>query len=125
MKLVIIESPYAADTEADAARNLLYLDLCLRDSILRGESPYASHKLIPGALDDGEPSQRALGIKCGYEWWRAASLIAYYLDFGWSDGMIASYRLARTKNIKTVTRSLDNEASTNSYPYAHDNPTPH
>jgi hypothetical protein len=125
MKLVIVESPYAAYTQEQSIRNLLYLDCCLRDSILRGESPYASHKIIPGALDDDEPSQRDLGIKCGYEWWRAASLIAFYVDLGWSQGMIDAYRLARTKSIKTVTRSLDNEARANSNPYTDDNTTPH
>lgn len=106
MRLAIIESPFRADTEAEHERNLIYLDLCLRDSILRGESPYASHKLLPGALDEETPSERDLGIRCGYAWWRAASVVAFYTDLGWSPGMMNAYKRARTQNIKIETRSL-------------------
>lgn len=115
MRLVIVESPFRADNEADFHRNLTYLDLCLRDSILRSESPYASHKLIPGALDDVDPAERDLGIKCGYAWWRAASLIAYYVDLGWSNGMIQSFRHSKTYNIRVTMRSLYDANSPNGH----------
>lgn len=48
MKLVLLESPYAGDTE----RNVDYGRRCLRDSIMRGEAPMASHLLYtqPGVL---------------------------------------------------------------------------
>lgn len=39
MKLVILESPYAGDV----CRNVDYARQCLRDCLLRGESPIASH----------------------------------------------------------------------------------
>ena len=64
MKLVVIESPYAGDVE----RNLRYLDACIRDCIGRGESPYASHKILTTALDDNDPEQRKLGIAAGLAW---------------------------------------------------------
>ena len=39
MKLVILESPYAGDVEA----NVEYARACVRDSLSRGEAPIASH----------------------------------------------------------------------------------
>ena len=39
MKLVIVESPFAGDTE----RNIRYARACLADCLRRGEAPFASH----------------------------------------------------------------------------------
>ena len=39
MRLVVVESPYAGDVEA----NLAYLRRAMRDCLLRGEAPFASH----------------------------------------------------------------------------------
>jgi hypothetical protein len=88
MKRVIIESPFALEGKIE--RNLTYLRACLRDCVLRSESPYASHGLLtqPGVLDDTVPEERALGILAGYSWWRAADLIVFYVDLGWSVGMV-------------------------------------
>jgi hypothetical protein len=48
MKLVIIESPYAGEVEA----NVAYARACMRDSLGHGEAPIASHLLYtqPGIL---------------------------------------------------------------------------
>lgn len=116
MQLIIIESPFHAPTESLFERNLIYLDMCIRDSILRGEAPFASHKLYPGALREEEPAERDLGIRCGYEWWRAASLIAFYLDLGASKGMMRAQGRARTMNIKTENRRIINANRPNSNP---------
>lgn len=85
MRRVIVESPYAGDV----ARNLQYLRACLRDCLLRGESPYASHGLLtqPGVLDDTVPSERALGIEAGLAWGAVAELTVIYEDHGISEGM--------------------------------------
>lgn len=85
MSLVIIESPFAGDVEA----NLKYLRACMRDALLRGESPYASHGLLtqPGVLDDTVPQERELGIKAGFEWHKAADKMVVYTDNGISSGM--------------------------------------
>ena len=50
MKLVILESPFAGDVK----RNTAYARAALRDSLLRGEAPIASHLLYTqdGVLDD-------------------------------------------------------------------------
>ena len=50
MRLVIFESPYAGDVEA----NTEYARRCVRDSLMRGEAPIASHLLYtqPGILHE-------------------------------------------------------------------------
>jgi len=82
---VIIESPYAGDVE----RNLRYLRACMRDSLLRGEAPFASHALYTqlGVLDDDIAAERDLGINAGFEWRRVASKTVVYIDLGISYGM--------------------------------------
>lgn len=85
-EIVIIESPYAGDVQ----RNLAYLDRCIRDSLMRGEIPVASHKLYPGALDDNNLEERKLGIEAGYHFWQYAAAVVFYTDLGWSEGMKAA-----------------------------------
>lgn len=82
---VIIESPYAGDVQA----NLTYLRACLRDSLLRGEAPFASHALYtqPGVLRDDVESERAAGIHAGFAWRRLAQKTVVYTDRGISGGM--------------------------------------
>jgi hypothetical protein len=88
MRLVVIESPYAGDVEA----NVTYARAAMLDSIQQGEAPIASHLLYtqPGILDDADEGERYLGMKLGFEWGRSADLIAFYVDRGWSNGMLAA-----------------------------------
>ncbi len=92
MRRVILESPFAGDVE----RNIEYARACVRDSVLRGEAPIASHLLFtqPGILDDGEPNERALGIAAGLAWLSAADAMVVYTDFGVSVGMRAAIEAA-------------------------------
>ena len=91
MKLVILESPYAGDVEA----NVAYARKCMRDSLTRGEAPIASHLLYtqPGVLDDGDPFEREHGIAAGLAWRRVADAAVFYVDRGWSTGMRAAQLL--------------------------------
>lgn len=82
-RLVVIESPYAGDVD----RNTRYLRACMRDSLARGEAPFASHMLYTGVLDDQAQDERDLGIACGLAWGRWASASIVYEDFGISGGM--------------------------------------
>jgi hypothetical protein len=87
MTLVVIESPYAGDIE----RNVKYARRCMKDSLARGEFPIASHLLYTqeGVLDDTKPEERAMGIDAGLRWGQAAaSRIAFYVDYGFSTGML-------------------------------------
>ncbi len=92
MRRVILESPFAGEIE----RNIEYARACVRDSVLRGEAPIASHLLFtqPGILDDGEPNERALGIAAGLAWLSAADAMVVYTDRGVSGGMRAAIEIA-------------------------------
>lgn len=89
MRLVVIESPFASPTPGGRARNLAYARAALRDCLLRGESPLASHLLFtqPGVLDDDKPEERELGIAAGLEWGVHAAATVVYDDLGVSRGM--------------------------------------
>lgn len=95
MKLVVIESPYAMQPHELGAplwnveRHLRYLRACMRDCLIRGESPFASHGLYtqPGVLCDEIPEERALGIEAGFQWRKVADLTVVYTDCGISTGM--------------------------------------
>lgn len=93
MRLVILESPYAGDVEA----NVAYARACVRDCLLRGESPIASHLLYtqPGVLDDAIFSDRELGIAAGLAWLRVAEATVVYTDRGISVGMAAGVSAAK------------------------------
>lgn len=87
MRLVVLESPYAGDVD----RNLRYARAAIRDCLLRGESPIASHLLLtqPGILDDTVPDERRLGMRAGWAWFPAAAAVVVYEDLGISSGMHA------------------------------------
>jgi len=88
MRLVIVESPYAGNVTL----NVRYARAALRDCLTRGEAPFASHLLYTqdGVLDDYNPEQRRLGIAAGLEWARVCEHVVFYLDLGWSPGMLAA-----------------------------------
>lgn len=90
MRRVILESPYAAPDSAGIQRNLDYARACLRDCIERGEAPIASHLLYtqPGVLRDEEPRERLWGIEAGLVWGEVAEAAVFYVDLGWSQGML-------------------------------------
>lgn len=89
MRRVIIESPFAGPDQATIDYNVSYLRACMRDCLLRGESPYASHALYtqPGVLDDKMPEERKLGIEAGFEWKAVADATIVYTDLGITAGM--------------------------------------
>jgi len=91
MKLVILESPYAGDVQA----NVAYARACLKDCLGKGEAPIASHLLYtqPGVLDDNIADERVLGIEAGLAWRKVADAAVFYVDRGWSGGMLAARKL--------------------------------
>ena len=91
--LVILESPYAGDIE----NNVRYAQLCVRDSIMKGESPMATHLLYtqPNILNDEIEHERDLGISVGLTWIRASSKTVVYTDFGISQGMEHGIEMAK------------------------------
>lgn len=103
MKRVIIESPYAGDIKD----NTEYLKRCLRDSINRGEAPLASHLLYPFVLREDLKDERQLGIELGYEWWYGARCIVFYIDKGWSSGMLTALERAKRSGKDIEFRKLN------------------
>jgi hypothetical protein len=105
MRRVIIESPYAGDTE----RNIEYAKRCVLDSLSRGEAPIASHLLFPqpGVLLDDDPAQRAQGVAAGHAWIPVAHLVAVYIDQGISHGMNDGIREADRHGVRVEYRTLN------------------
>ena len=85
LRFVILESPYAGNVEENRA----YATRCLRDSLMRGEAPYASHLLYTDALDDNNPEERRMGIEAGLHIGSFAVATVVYQDLGISKGMLA------------------------------------
>lgn len=102
--LVIIESPFAGDVEG----NILYARACMRDSLQRGEAPYASHLLYTqdGVLDDTIKEERNLGIQAGFAWREMATATVVYVDLGISEGMKQGIEDALNKDHPLSFRSL-------------------
>lgn len=85
MKRVVIESPFSGDIE----NNVLYARRALRDSLARGEAPFASHLLYTqeGVLNDELPHEREAGMEAGFTWMEQAEGVVVYMDLGLSKGM--------------------------------------
>jgi hypothetical protein len=104
-RLVVLESPYAGDVDM----NIAYARACLRDSLLRGEAPSASHLLYtqPGVLRDNDPDERRLGIDAGLAFGRAADASVVYVDLGVSAGMAHGIERAHDERRPVEKRRLD------------------
>jgi hypothetical protein len=105
MRLVILESPFAGDEQA----NIDYARLCVRDSLMRGEAPIASHLLYtqPTILDDNVPKQRNQGIDAGLAWGAVADATIIYTDRGISRGMRHGITAAIASSRPTEYRSIE------------------
>lgn len=103
---VVIESPFKGDIKVDAR----YLEACIRDSCYRGETPYASHKMLTIALDDNDPAERELGIQCGLAMGKRLDKHVFYADLGWSNGMTKALECCKAENRQYEIRRLPREA---------------
>ena len=105
MKRVIIESPFAGDVQA----NIEYARRCVRDSLMRGESPIASHLLYTqdGILNDDILTERQHGIDAGLAWCAVADLSAVYVDRGMSKGMRYGIKVAEEAGVPVEYRTLE------------------
>lgn len=103
-RLVIVESPFAGDVE----KNQDYARVCMRDCLLKGDAPYASHLLYtqPGVLDDLNKEERKLGIEAGLKWGAMAQASVVYLDLGVSEGMKQGIERAKAEGREVEYRQL-------------------
>lgn len=108
MILVILESPYAAETSELIQRNVEYARACLKDCLLRGEAPLASHLLYTqeGVLNDTIPEERKLGIEAGLAWGKYAVKTVVYTDYEISKGMMQGIARAKDENREIEFRQL-------------------
>jgi hypothetical protein len=86
--LVAIESPWAGLGAGERA--LHYLRQCIRDSLSRGEIPWASHGMLAHtrALYEEDADQREEGLDVNRQFIKHhASLVVFYVDYGMSGGM--------------------------------------
>lgn len=104
---VIIESPSADHGDPDKRRLFdAYLRLCIKDSLKRGEAPFASHGFYPWVLDDEVPTERDIGMAAGFAWGEVADTIAVYKDLGVSLGMYKGIAHAKRHLITIEYRQL-------------------
>ena len=86
---VVVESPYGSEDKKIVARNIKFARACMRDCLLIGEIPFASHLLYTqaGILDDEKEDERFLGINAGLKLVENADRTVVYNNYGISKGM--------------------------------------
>ena len=104
---VILETPFAGDVQ----RNIRYARACMRDCLMRGEAPFASHLLYtqPGVLDDNDPYERTTGIAAGLALGDSLldAITVVYQDLGVSSGMQQGINRALAMGRLVEYRNLD------------------
>jgi len=114
MRRVVIESPFAGNSPwrlvafCQRVRNRQYARAAVRDSLMKGEAPFASHLIFtqPGILRDGIASERQQGIDAGLAWLATAEASVVYVDLGISKGMASGIEAARSIGIPVEFRAL-------------------
>lgn len=104
MKRVVLESPFAGDIE----RNIDYARKCVRHSLSLEEAPIASHLLYTqeNILNDDIEEERMWGINAGLVWKDVADKQVFYIDYGYSKGMIYAKEYAVKHNIEIEERKI-------------------
>lgn len=101
-RLVVIESPFRGNMEV----NIAYAKAALKDSLDRGEAPFAGHLLITQVLDDRIPEQREQGIGAHLAWLARADAVVVYQDLGISSGMQKAIDMAQELNVPIEYRRM-------------------
>ena len=107
MRIVILESPFAAETDAELEQNVEYARRAMLDCLQRGESPMVSHLLYPQVLDEDDPGERQLAIDAGLAWRKVAEMSVVYCDRGISKGMKYGIAAAEEAGIPVEYRYFD------------------
>ena len=107
--LVLLESPYKAESPEQLQLHLRYARAAMKDSLLRGEAPFASHLLYTqeGVLDDNDLQERMTGIFAGLDWGSKADKTVVYVDLGISRGMELGIAKARSEGRTAEFRHLE------------------
>jgi len=113
MRPAIVESPFKtaeivlANGETatiEEAKNIEYAKACCLWALDQCYSPYASHLFFTQFLDDSIPEQRKLGIQAGITWGSAADVRIFFVDRGFTEGMVYGYKASKTlpQRIKVI-----------------------
>ena len=109
VELVLLESPYYSEDESVMKENVKFAEACMRNSLMRGEAPMASHLLYTRVLD--EDGERSIGMSAAMSWQTVVDKLVVYSDRGITDGMTESINLAVKKGLRIEYRTLyDNES---------------
>ena len=101
MRAAIVESPFkTTDIELangetvtiEEGKNVEYAKACCLWALDQCYSPYASHLFFTQFLDDSIPEQRRLGIEAGMTWGRFNSDRLFFVDRGFTEGMVYGFR---------------------------------
>jgi hypothetical protein len=108
---VMLESPlagYGTPYAGQTIGNTRYARACVRDSLTRGEAPFASHLIYaqPGVLNDKNESEREYGITAGHAWLAMAMALVVYKDRGISNGMKRAINIAEAMDKPIEYREL-------------------
>lgn len=107
-KSVQLESPYRGNNYEHTEFNVAYANACIRDCLLNGEAPFASHIQYTNATDDKNPYERALGINAGLHFLNFACYTVVYTDLGITSGMKQGIKKAISMDKKVLYRNLPN-----------------
>jgi hypothetical protein len=109
-RLVELETPYRGkgNNYSELEKNLEYARLCMRDCLLKGEAPFASHLLYTqqGVTEDRNSEERKMGIGAGLAWASKAEATVVYTDRGISEGMKLAIAGAMSEGRKVEYRTL-------------------
>jgi hypothetical protein len=108
MKRVFLASPFAGSFW-QRYLNRGFARRCLKDSLARGEAPFAPHLLYPQALNDSADDERDRGILAGQSWLVTAEAIVVYVDRGISAGMMGDIDAAELHGMPVEYRGLSPE----------------
>lgn len=104
--VVVIESPYSGENQDEVDKNVAYAKEALKDSLLRGESPMASHLLYTQTLNDNDEMERNTGMEAGWQFYRHAAKCVVYADRGITMGMAEGMQIALEHGVPVEVRKL-------------------
>jgi hypothetical protein len=110
MRRVILESPFQGGL-LRRWLNVRFARACMRDCLMRGEAPLASHLLYRGVLRDDIEDERELGIDAGHAWISSADATVVYIPRGGriTPGMDIGIKRAKAIGIPVEYRRLEVE----------------
>jgi hypothetical protein len=114
LPMVVIESKFSGKID----HHMRYLDMCIFDCLARKEVPFASHKMfcshslaknfwVPDNSSKWDVFTRDYCIHISDAIRLKAEKVVFYVDFGWSNGMIYAKKMCEKHGLKMEIRKID------------------